>query len=112
MSFCVESHSTSGLGSLEDTLVMIFCAVENVYTAMTAKILNPTEKRLAKNSAPPSKKVAMVRTVPADKDRKNQHLYLILIGFISMKKKYQYIIVCSHLLFTNPEISFVHTRLG
>lgn len=35
--------------------------------AKTAKILKPTENRLAKKRAPPSKNAAIVRTVPVNR---------------------------------------------
>lgn len=36
--------------------------------AKTAKILKPTENRLAKKRAPPSKNAAIVRTVPVNRE--------------------------------------------
>lgn len=36
--------------------------------AKTAKMLKPTENRLAKKRAPPSKNAAIVRTVPVNKE--------------------------------------------
>lgn len=64
--------------------------------AKTAKMLKPTENRLAKKRAPPSKNAAIVRTVPVNRESVVSFNFFSFI-IITMMEQETFFLFCSSL---------------
>lgn len=63
--------------------------------AKTAKMLKPTENRLAKKRAPPSKNAAIVRTVPVNREWAKLSVSIFLL--LTMMEQETFFLFCSSL---------------
>lgn len=63
--------------------------------AKTAKMLKPTENRLAKKRAPPSKNAAIVRTVPVNREWAKLSVSVFLL--LTMMEQETFFLFCSSL---------------
>lgn len=64
--------------------------------AKTAKMLKPTENRLAKKRAPPSKNAAIVRTVPVNREWAKLSVSISFL-LLTMMEQETFFLFCSSL---------------